>query len=185
MCFVFISPPLPARDLSYFEPSARSRRRGRPRYRSSNAWSIPCSTTGPHDQAQGKTSSAEVHRQFWARQAARALTNEFLFGGEHAAVGTAESDRHSERLRFHGYYVGGARRLHNPERHRFGDRHDQQRSAFVCDLGDRLDIFNRPKEIRRLNQDACRIVAHPLLELLQIDLSRVRERDRLPRNLPL
>ncbi len=58
------------------------------------------------------------------RQAARHLTNEFLFGGEHAAVGTAESERHSERLRFHGYDVGGARRLYDAERHGFSDGHD-------------------------------------------------------------
>ena len=40
----------------------------------------------------------------------------------------------------------------------------------MCDLGDGLDILNRPKEIWRLNQDARRIVAYCLLEFLEIDL---------------
>ena len=110
-------------------------------------------------------------------QAAWHLPDKFFFGGEHAAVGTAESERHSERLGFHRHNVGGAGRLNDAERGCLGDGHNQQGSAFVRDLGNGLDIFDRPKEIRRLNQDARRIVAHCLFEFLPIDLSRAGERD--------
>src|ERR1035441_10361723 len=82
------------------------------------------------------------------------LSYEFLFGGQHAAVGAAEPERHSEGLRFHGHNVGGTRRLDNPKRYSFGDRDNQQRSAFVRNFGNGFYVLDRPEKIGGLNQDA-------------------------------
>ena len=60
---------------------------------------------------------------------------------------------------------------------------DRKRSAFVGDFGNCLNIFNRAKEIRRLNQHAGGIVADDFFEFLQIDAARVSEPDGGQRNL--
>ncbi len=103
------------------------------------------------------------------------LPHIFFARGDHAAVGTAESQRHAERLRLHGDHVGLARRLDDSQRNRFGDRNHQHRAMLVRDLGNRRDIFNRAEEIRRLNQHARGLRSDRLLQFFQIHAAIVVE----------
>jgi len=43
------------------------------------------------------------------------------------------------------------------------------------DLGNGFDVFHCPKEIRRLNQNARRIVAHRAFQFFQVDAPRIRK----------
>ena len=116
-----------------------------------------------------------------AHQPSRHLPHKFFPRGNHAAVRTAKSQRHAERLRFHGDDVRLARWFHDSQRHRFGNRNHQHRSVLVRDLGNRRHIFNRAKEIRRLNQHARRFRRDRLLQLFQIQppiLAETRDRQR-------
>src|SRR5262249_28754202 len=88
----------------------------------------------------------------------RHLANILVAGGDYAAVGTAESQRYAERLRFHAHNVGGGRRLHDAQRNRLSDRHDQQRTLLVSDLADRRDVFDGAKEVWRLDKDASGLI---------------------------
>ena len=112
-----------------------------------------------------------------ADQAAGNLAHELLARRHHAAVRSAESERHAERLRLHADDVGLRRRLHDAQRNRLGDRDDQQRAFLVDDLADRGDILNGAEEVRRLDQHAGGLAVDRLVERLQIDAAVLQVAD--------
>ena len=76
---------------------------------------------------------------------ARHLADELLLCGEYAAVGTAEAERHAERLRFHGHDVGvrGGRRSRATRLR----RSTQSAARRACARSRQwLDVFDRPKK---------------------------------------
>ena len=103
-----------------------------------------------------------------AHQTAGNLPDEFFFGGQHSRVGPTESERHAERLRFHGDNIGFTGRLHDTQRKRFGNRDHQQRTFAVHQIGNCRNVFNRAKEVRRLNQDTSGISADLLLQIAHV-----------------
>ena len=83
-----------------------------------------------------------------AHQAAGHLPKELFPGGQEAHVGTAESHRHSERLRLAAHNIGLAGRFDDRERERLRDGDDQQRALPVGDGGNLRNALQGAEEVR-------------------------------------
>src|SRR5213594_2150412 len=88
------------------------------------------------------------------------LADKLLAGGDYTTVRSSEPKRNSEGLRFHRNYVRLARRFYDAKRNRFGNRDHQQSTALVRKLSNAANIFDRPKKVRRLNQNARRLCSN-------------------------
>ena len=104
-----------------------------------------------------------------ADQPSRHLSLEIFARRDHAAIRPTEAQWHTERLRFHCDDVSFTRRLDDPQRNRFCNRYHQHRSLPVGDFRNGSHVFDRPKEIRRLNQDASRIGRNRFFQRLSIN----------------
>src|SRR5438874_13286628 len=88
------------------------------------------------------------------------LADKLLAGGDYTTVRPSEPKRHSERLRFHRNYVCLARRLYDSKRNRLGNRGHQQSAGLARKFSNVANIFDRPKKVRRLNQNARRLCSN-------------------------
>ena len=104
-----------------------------------------------------------------ADEAARHLAEELFLAGDHAAVGSAESDGDAEALGFEGDDVGLGRGFDDAERDGLGDGDDQQRALLVGDVCDGCHVFDGAEEVWRLDEDAGGVVGDGGVERGEID----------------